>query len=295
MELNQRALEVGPLSIRSRRAIAVNRMKTGQLVLESDPAEAASIFRDAIETIESLPEAERQKPEYRRARSVLGRRAAATRFSLGDYPGAAAEYQRVLTYVEPLTAIDPDNFQAQYDLAVLLNDLAETYQNMGDEDSAVRTTERVREVLDRLLARDPANVVWRGHRAEIHVRLAGLLKRDRARAEALAHQGLAVAQELADSPEAGPVELHRAAQAFSQVPLAHLRRPQLAVRYARRAVELSGGRAPDFLYTLAVACRVAGDRQGARQAARQGLALLALPKPGARPSLMRRRLEEEAR
>lgn len=293
--LNRRALELDPHFSRARRAVAINRMKIAQLVLESDPQEAASIFREALVTMDAMPEPERQKPENRRARWVLGRRAASAMFSLGDYPAAAAEYKRVLDSIEPFARIDPENSQAQYDLAVVLNDLAETYREMGDTQAALRATERVREVLDRLLARDANNVVWRGHKAELDVRLAGLISGDRARAEALAKQGLAAARELAEAPGAGPVELHRAAQAFSKVALDHLRQPRLAVSYAKRAVELSGGKAPDFFLTLAAACRAAGDLEGARQAARQGLAQLAPLKPGARPSRLRRLLEEEAR
>ena len=63
----------------------------------------------------------------------------------------------------------------------------------------------------------------------------------------------------------------------------------------RMDIERGGGKAPEFLRTFAVAHRVAGDREAAFHAALQGLALLPQPGPGARPSLIRKLLEEEIR
>jgi tetratricopeptide (TPR) repeat protein len=293
--LNTQALQIEPGFVRSRRAVAINRMKIGQMVVETDPEEAVLIFRDALGILDSLPPEEKEKIENRRARSVLSRRVAGALVQLADYDGAVAEYQRALSFVEPIAAVDPHNSRAQFDLAVALNDLSLTYEQMGSTAQALRTAEHVRQVLSRVQEKDPENQVWRGHMADLLVRMSALIQNDPGRAEKMAREGISVAKELAERPDAHPIDLNRAAQALSLVAFPHLRDPRLAVQYARRCVERSGGRAPEFLRTLAVAHRVAGDREAARHAALQGLALLPQPGPGARPSLIRKLLEEEIR
>lgn len=291
--LNSQALRLDAGLIRPRRALAINRMKIGQIVVETDPEEAARIFGEAVTILESLPAAEKQKIEHRRAMAALNRRLAGAYLYAGEFRKAIAQYEAALGFVEPLAAVDPQNSRAQFDLAVALNDLSIAYEQMDDSEHALRSAERVHAVLSRVIAMDPTNDVWRGHMADLLVRMSRLMQNDPVRAEALAREGIAVAKELAARENARPIDLNRAAQALSLVTFPPLREPELALRYAQRCVELSAGRVPEYLRTLAVAYRVAGNKQAARETALQALALLPPPRPGARPPLLRKLLEEE--
>ncbi|MCW5977782.1 MAG: protein kinase [Bryobacteraceae bacterium] len=293
--LNRRALEIDPAFIRPRRAIAVVRMKIGQVVVETNPQEAVRILREGLDIFESLPPEEKEKMENRRVRATFSRRIAGALQWMGDYDAAIGEYQKALSFLEPLAALDPRNSRAQYDLAVALNDVWQTYEQKGDLQQALQYARRVREVLGRVLQMDPNNEVFRGHMADLLVRMSALMTSDPAQSEQLARQGIQAARELADRPGAQPIDWSRAAQALSVTPFVHLRAPSLAVAYAKRCVEKSGGRSPEFLHTLAVAHRVAGDRDAARRAALQGLALLPPTPAGSQPSFIRRQLEQEIR
>lgn len=293
VELNRQALRIDPSFVRSQRALAINRMKIGQIVVETDPEEAVRLFRESVAIVESLPAAERQKIENRRVRAVLNRRLGGALLNSGDFQGAIAEYQNARAFVESIATVDPQNSRAQFDLAVAVNDLSIAYEQMGDRQLALRHAEQVRVVLGRVIAMDPDNDVWRGHMADLLVRISSLLGGEPARAEEMAREGITVAKKLAEREQAQPIDLNRAAQALSMVRFAHLRQPELAVEYARRCVERSGGRVPEYLRTLSVAYRVAGNKQAARQTALRALALLPPPRPGAHPPLIRKLLEEE--
>jgi tetratricopeptide (TPR) repeat protein len=293
--LNRRALELDPKFVRAQRAIAIVRMKIAQIVVETNPEEAVYMLREGLALFEALPAEEKQKIDNRRARATFNRRIAGALQWMGDYDGALAEYQKAISFMEPIAALDPQNSRAQFDLAVALNDVWQTYEQKGDLEQAFRYAQRVREVLGRVLARDPQNEVFRGHMADLLVRMSALMKSDPVRAEQLARQGIEVAKELAARPGAQPIDWNRAAQALSVVAFPHLRDPALAVTYAQRCVERSGGKSPEFLHTLAVAYRVAGDKDSARRTALQGLALLPPTPPGASPHFIRARLEEEVK
>jgi tetratricopeptide (TPR) repeat protein/tRNA A-37 threonylcarbamoyl transferase component Bud32 len=295
ISLNLRALDVDPKFIRSRRALAINRMKVAQMVVEANPQEAVNILRGGLEILESLPAEEKQKIENRRARATFARRIAGALQLSGDVDASIEQYQGALMFIEAIAAVDPQNSRAQFDLAVILNDLSQTHEQKGDTDQALKYALRVREVLGRVLAKDPQNDVFRGHMADLLVRISGLMNGNSQEAQQLARSGIAVIKELAERPNAQPLDWNRAAQALSVVQFPSLRDPELAIRYAKRCVEKSGGKSPEYLHSLAVAQRAGGDKAAARRTALQGLALLPPTPQGGRPHSIRTRLEEEAK
>ena len=86
-----------------------------------------------------------------------------------------------------------------------------------------------------------------------------------------------------------------AAQDFIEVEPASLRNPQRALSYAERAAGLSHRRKSSILLTLAKAYRATGHPEKSRDAAQEGLALLAPQSPGAPGTAIRKRLEAQLR
>jgi hypothetical protein len=93
--------------------------------------------------------------------------------------------------------------------------------------------------------------------------------------------------------DAHGVDLDAVATGLTIVMPARLRDPQLAAECAERMVEMSHHRKPGFLLTLARAYRAAGQPQKAREAAKEGLALLPTATAATVPSRIRKQLQAE--
>jgi tetratricopeptide (TPR) repeat protein len=146
-----------------------------------------------------------------------------------------------------------------------------------------------------LLKRDPKNEIWRVLLGDIFVRLGTLQEpvHDSNASEQQTQRGISVLKELASRNDAQVLDLELAARALVTVQPAHLRDPELAAKFAERGLALDNRQNPQILYTLAIACRLAGQPEKARETAREALALLPAS-DFSRPSRIRRRLEAEA-
>jgi hypothetical protein len=111
----------------------------------------------------------------------------------------------------------------------------------------------------------------------------------------LTRQGLAALKEVADKPQAAPMVLDQAANAFLTAEPALLRNPQMALSWAEREVAISHGMMPSRMLTLAQAYRASGQIEKALAAANEGLALLPPLQPGSVKPTLRKELEAEAR
>jgi hypothetical protein len=94
-------------------------------------------------------------------------------------------------------------------------------------------------------------------------------------------------------PNAQGSDLDSVATGLTIVLPERLRDPRLAVEYARRIVEMSHHRKPEFLHTLARAYRAAGQPEKARASAREGLALLPPATTATVSSRIRKQLEAQ--
>ena len=95
--------------------------------------------------------------------------------------------------------------------------------------------------LERLLKQDPANDVWKAFLASMQVRI-GVIQSSLhtpGASEESARKALAVLKEVAAKPQASPMVLDQAANAFLTVEPAALRDPQFAVSCAEREVAMS--------------------------------------------------------
>jgi hypothetical protein len=146
-----------------------------------------------------------------------------------------------------------------------------------------------------LLKKDPKNETWRVQSGDILVRLGALQEpvHDSSVSEQQTQRAISVLKELASRNDAQVLALELAARALVTVQPAHLRDPELAAKYAECGLALDNRQNPQILYTLAIACRLAGQPEKARDTAREGPALLPASDIS-RSSRIRRRLEAEA-
>jgi tetratricopeptide (TPR) repeat protein len=162
----------------------------------------------------------------------------------------------------------------------------------GDFPGALHDYSQAADTLDRLAKTDPGNLAWRAHLGETLVRIGALLVQTGQRGDA-SHQtarGLDLLRQIADDPSAPSGELIRAARALVLCQPVELRAPGAALRYSRRAVELTKGQNAYALDTQAEAELQSGNRQAALDLVNQALALTGASQP---EPWLRRALEEK--
>jgi hypothetical protein len=118
---------------------------------------------------------------------------------------------------------------------------------------------------------------------------------DRENGAQLAASGMAVLNKAAAASDASIDVLELATSALLKVQPANLRNPQAAVEYGERLVAVDHRRTPQYLALLAQAYHQDGQEAKAVTAAKDGLALLPEPAPGAPVTRTRRILEIASR
>jgi len=282
------ALRLDTRSLRARRATAGLRLKIADLQLATDPRAALITLRQGVAIIEALPRDERSTLPSRRLEASLRRRIGDCLWELDQDKDALEAYGGAVAEFSALVSLDPGNTRAQFDLVAALNDLGQTLEATGDLTGALRHYGSIADILEKLVRTDPASTTWRAHLSEMLVRIAGLLEKTGQPAEARrqAERGLRAARELAALPDLPASELTRAARLLVTCSPASLRDPRAAAEYAQRAVVLTRGSDAYALDTLAEAHLQTGNREAARQAIQQGLALVP-ETPGQKPWLRR--------
>jgi tetratricopeptide (TPR) repeat protein len=285
-------LSLAPTHVRARRAIATLNMKISDSDASSDPRAALAKLQTALAALGTLPAAEQSSVPTRRIEGNIRRRMADVLWELKDHKGALDGYRQVLDNAAAMAALDPSNMQAQFDLAVVLGNRAEMLETDGDFPGALHDYSQAADTLDRLAKTDPGNLAWRAHLGETLVRIGALLVQTGQRGDA-SHQtarGLDLLRQIADDPSAPSGELIRAARALVLCQPVELRAPGAALRYSRRAVELTKGQNAYALDTQAEAELQSGNRQAALDLVNQALALTGASQP---EPWLRRALEEK--
>jgi len=276
LSLEERALAVDPSYVRARRGIAILQMKAGNLQLNTDPEKALDSYLTALKTFDTLPEKEAATLGSRRVRATLLRKAGDAYQALEEWDAAQDFYSQSLRFEESFAALDPDDSRAQFQLAVILNNIAMVEEGRGDTRVAYETSSRVRMIMEGIIRRDPANPAWKAHLTEVMHRMASLARSlgDTAEAARLTARVVDSTRQLAARPDASAADLCRAGQDLADAEPPQLRDPELAVSYAEKCAERSGRLNPETLRVLAVAYRAAGRMEDSRRVAREGLALM---------------------
>jgi tetratricopeptide (TPR) repeat protein len=310
LELSLQALKVDPGYTRSKRALAIDHLKIGNILVEKDPQQAIEEYHLALAAWENLPAADKATANTRRGVATTYRKLGKGLSEARDYPAAIAAFKQARDIYEFYAAADAKDARAQYDLVVELFDEALTYLDMMDPalnaargdlaelgSRAVALTGRSLQILEHLVALHPDNQGWVAELAHKQV-VASSLKQgldpvgDHA---AKAAGSLASLRRFALASDASIPILDNATTALLTVRPVRLRDAELAVRLAERLVAQTRHRKPSFLLSLAQARRAAGQAARAHATALEGLALLPPPQPEVVISRLRRLLELEAR
>jgi len=305
--LDNRVLSINPNFLRAKRGLVINGFKIGSVEMETDPAEALKEIQAALRRADGLPKAEQGDLPGIRVRMWLLRKQANALERLGAYAQAVPLFEQSLEIVQRIAAQDPKDSRALYDVVVVLDEEAKSYEDAADPILAVKPGDRranlgvaekklvqAVEGLERLLRQDPTNDVWKALLGSIQVRIGvirGILHTPGDSGE-LSRKGLATLKQVAEKAQASPMVLDQAANAFLTVEPAALRNPQFAGACAEREVAMSQGRTPSKFLTLAQAYRASGQIERSRITAMEGLALLPSPQPGAAKANIRKLLEK---
>jgi tetratricopeptide (TPR) repeat protein len=310
LELSVWALQIDPGYTRSQRAVAVDHLKIGSILVETEPEKAINEYHSSLAAWDALPAAERGDATTQRLVASTHRKLAMALTEARMYGPAFAAFKQARGPFELLAAADAKDTRAQHDLAVELSAEALTFldlldpllnplrgQDKENTQHAIELLERSISIQQRLVALSPSNQGWSVPLAYDKV-LAGTLKQrlhgPRDGAE-LAVSGMEALRTDAMAGDASVQTLDLASSALWTVLPIRLRNPTLAVQFTERMVSLTRRQKPLCLLSLAQAHHAAGQLEEARIVAREGLALLPVPGPGAIKPRLLRLLEFEAR
>ncbi len=120
-------------------------------------------------------------------------------YTIGDLPAGLASYERASNLRQSVTRASPDNTDYRLELSQLYTKLGdikgmEGYDNLGDPVGAVDYYRKAQDLLESLVATNPADLVIRGRRAEVLCHLGMLYDVTGNVAAALAIGGQAIAE-----------------------------------------------------------------------------------------------------
>jgi hypothetical protein len=309
IELTNRALRIDPNLPRALRGLVIAQLKIAETESETDPAQALKDFQMGLDHLSALSREEQGSMRIQRVRNSLLEGKADVLVELGEYSEAQALYAQVSETNQHLSALDPLDLRALFDLQTALNQQAQGFETAANPSLPASTAGRhsnlaaaekilTQEVaiLQKLQKQDPSNEEYAPVLANAQVRLGtarSILRVSPGQVE-IARTGIASLKSLAKKDQASPTTLDQAASDLLSVEPASLREPETALSFAERAVALTKGKSPSMLLTLAQAYRATGQIETSRAAARKALALLAPQQPGSAKPHLRELLEIQA-
>jgi eukaryotic-like serine/threonine-protein kinase len=303
------ALQVEPGFTRSKRAVAIDHFKIGNILVETDPVKAIDEYHQSLAAWDALTGADKGSATTQRGVAHTYRKLGLALTETRDYKSAIAAFKEARGPLVSLAGADAKDTRAQHDLAVELSDEALTYLDLLDPrlnphlENREQDAMRAIELLDRsimvqqhLVTIDPRNPGWVMPQAFDKV-LAGTLRQrlhEPILGEQLATSGMGALRAGALADEASIQTLDFAITAALKALPTRLRNTELAIQFAERLVSMTHHRKPNFLLSLAQAYHAAGLMEKSRATAREGLALLPSLRPGAARPRLRILLELEA-
>jgi tetratricopeptide (TPR) repeat protein len=289
--------------------VAIDHFKIANTLVATQPQQAIEEYHQALAAWEALPPKDKAGPEARRGLAITYRKLGLALTEAREYRQALAAFAPARDTYESFAAADAKDARAQYDLAIQLMNEADVYLDLLDPDlnpnrdkdreharMGIELLDRSTGILQRLVAVDPKNQGWAMNLAHSKVVSSTLKQGQPGRAGSV----LSVAPDLAalvagaSRPDVSLPTLDHATSALLMVLPERLRDPGQAVQFAEQMVSQTRRRKPAFILSLAQAYRSAGLADKARATAREGLALLPPPGPGASKPRLRKLLEVEA-
>jgi len=284
----QDAAQLRPGDSDALNALAMNYKRLGDLTELRDRPAATAFFRQALDTVNRVPEKDRQSPSSRTARSSALLGLGWNLGNLGDFTPAIAALDEARQIRDRVSQEDPQNIQALYFRMTPYRNLGIVSGYAGRQDDKLRYFLTYIEIGERLVAGNPSNETYRFSLAEMQADAANLSAAAGHAAESLrlARAGLTTLQDLASKPQASGTELAVAARAFLESKVGATVNAKLGLEYAQRAAALDPNDS-EVQQILAEACWLNRDRNGAVAAMTKALALI-----GPSPTKERRELEK---
>lgn len=297
IELSQRALRVDPNFVLGRQSIAIAHNKIGQILVRTDPVAAIKVYRQSIAEREALPVADKNRFRNQRGIGVNNWDLGVALTAARDYREAIAAFERGRAIIEPYAMADKMDSRAQHDLAVGLSEEASVYLDMLNPDlspsnrdvwrknasHAIQLLQKSLALQERNLAVNPDNQRWIVFQAYTQIHLGTVEYEsgvDPGNGARLVGTGVTTARQILQTGHPTLEDLTYLVQAMLVVKPSKLRDNRLTVEAAEELVAHDHRTTPEFLLWLAQAYQAAGQAEKGNAAAREGLALLALPQPG---------------
>jgi TIR domain-containing protein len=140
-------------------------------------AEASRRLRGTRSLLGSIAGWGQKQGEWLRLSAYAEGNSCATMLRRGEDKAAALDHcRRAVFYNERLAALHSEDDSASYDLVFHLSWLAEAQHAAGQDAPARSTQARYLGLMDKLIARDPENMLWREQQMELYVRHAKFLR-----------------------------------------------------------------------------------------------------------------------
>jgi serine/threonine protein kinase len=296
LALNQTLLTSDANNKNARRGVAVLQIRIGDLQLAGDDVKGAmNNYRSALDTLEGLSASDPTNAADRHLVGHCYQKVGGVQEELGDNKEALKNYNKAAAINEALMAADPTNAQASMNVVVSLRYVGDLLYKVRDRPGALAKYQRIVQILDKRAAAEPENVMVRGRDSEMLIFLGQTLAESGRLEESriTTSRGLTIAKDLAGRADVTPDELIQYAESFLECKPAALRDPAIALEYAKKAVEKSGGTGSEYLDMLALAYFQNGDAPRAIETEEKALSLLPPVNPQQPFSPTRNRLEAQ--
>jgi tetratricopeptide (TPR) repeat protein len=140
-------------------------------------AEARARFEAARRLLASISDWGRDQGEWQRLASYAEANSCVVMLRRGEDRSAALDRcRRAVSHSERLIALHPEDPTAPYDLVFHLFWLAEAQHAAGQAIQARSTQARYLDLMSRMVASDPENMLWREQQVEVYIRQARFLR-----------------------------------------------------------------------------------------------------------------------
>jgi non-specific serine/threonine protein kinase/serine/threonine-protein kinase len=295
----RRALEIlekqGPATAAAERRIMGAASKIAFVQFSTgDLAGALASYNRSLELAEKWLAVEPASTEARRAVAVGSARSGEILARMGKREEGLERLRYGLSAYQELLKASPENALARRDVAATLLILGDTHSGAGSLLEAIDSYRQALVLFEQLARQDPKNEQYQ---RDLHVtlgRLGDILpltgRRDEARL--MIQRALAVLKPLVDKESPHGYDIQQYVWLLVTAPFDDLRKPALALPYAKKAVEMTKGSHPGTLDALARAYFGVGEVANAIATEEKALSLLPPLKPGESVSSLRRELQE---
>jgi tetratricopeptide (TPR) repeat protein len=286
------ALRIDPSNPAVLKLLVATYESIGRIDSLPNPSQGIQDYTTALNLLARLPEAEQQTPDVRQLRAMMLVHVGWDQGQLSDFNAGLTSLEEALPMLDAQWKADPENVGAAFRCVDAYRSLGLIHGYAGHKAESLENLRKTVEILDWIVPRDTANVVYPLLRAEMQGRVANLLVEAKREAEARPYAEASVAyfKRIGDSPDATPQQLIEAVKSAAETGVKSLRDYPAALRFALRADELAKGKNPAALGYLAEAYALNDNLPRALDTAQRGLAIT----PNS-PSQLRKWLEDEVR